>query len=441
MGATPVSAFAAVMAYAFGTIAWINAMLFGGHQIAANFAFFSFAGVWSLSRQPNRGRLAAWFGAGLLAGLAALADYTAMYLAAVLTGYAVKKAQSTNRTLAFVGGGLVTALALAVYNAKCFGNPWSLSYAHLGYEEFAAGAEHGVLGISMPDPSVLLALLFSCARGLLFIMPVLCLSLAGFRAWIAGTGEVRNPWRIEGVTVVFVVIGYLLMNAGFYGWHGGWAFGPRYLVPALPFLILPMAFAIDWMWYSVLLLISALQVACAAIGVPHTPQDFRNPIVECILPLIRDGYVAVNAGNLLGFEGLLSIVPWLAVTVATIWWIRPAVSVARAHASTTSITTRRKRPGEKGSRARADDSRREGPGAAPGRAWKVVYAAAAVGVVLGFILVRTPQIVDQHFFRFRLLLDAGSVLSSESLRQAAIREYRLSPAAYKPVIPSSLKAR
>src|SRR5207249_12252848 len=93
MGAMPFNAFAAVLAYAFGTIAWINAMLFGGHQMAANFAFFSFASVWSLSRQPNRGRLAAWFGAGLLAGLAALADYTAMYLAAVLTGYAVKKAQ------------------------------------------------------------------------------------------------------------------------------------------------------------------------------------------------------------------------------------------------------------------------------------------------------------------------------------------------------------
>ena len=436
MGAAPLNAFAAVLAYAFGTIAWINAMLFGGHQIAANFGFFSFAGVWSLSRKASGGHVAAWFAAGLMAGLAALADYTAMYLAAVLTAYAFKKAANKNRTLAFLGGGLTTALVLAAYNTACFGDPWSLSYAHLGYEEFAAGAQHGVLGVSAPDPTALAALLFSCARGLFFIMPVLFLSLAGFPRWIAGSSAASaegGQWRAEGVTAAFIIVGYVLMNAGFYGWHGGWAFGPRYLVPALPFLVLPMAFAIDWSWYAVLLPISAVQVGCAAIGMPHTPQDFRNPMVECIFPLLRDGYMALNLGNVVGLRGIASILPWLVVTVLAVWVSLPLpasevgllTSLSDWKNSAKNTTGKHKHRAEKMSRARRDSaSSRPRPSRA--RPWVVIYAAAAVGVVWALVVVRTPAETLQHFLRFRLLRDAASVLRSESLSQAAAREFRLS---------------
>ena len=27
-------------------------------------------------------------------------------------------------------------------------------------------------------------------------------------------------------------------------WHGGWAIGPRYLIPAIPFMLVPLA---DWL--------------------------------------------------------------------------------------------------------------------------------------------------------------------------------------------------
>jgi hypothetical protein len=32
------------------------------------------------------------------------------------------------------------AAVLAAYNAWCFGSPFSFSYAHLGYEDFATGS-------------------------------------------------------------------------------------------------------------------------------------------------------------------------------------------------------------------------------------------------------------------------------------------------------------
>ena len=53
MGAAPSSAFGAVVAYALGSIAWIHAALFSGHQVAANLSSFSFASVFFLSRNQN----------------------------------------------------------------------------------------------------------------------------------------------------------------------------------------------------------------------------------------------------------------------------------------------------------------------------------------------------------------------------------------------------
>ena len=34
---------------------------------------------------------------------------------------------------------------------------------------------------------------------------------------------------------------YLLLNASYFYWEGGWAYGPRQVMPALPFLALGLA--------------------------------------------------------------------------------------------------------------------------------------------------------------------------------------------------------
>jgi hypothetical protein len=408
MGAPAPHAFATVLAYAFGTIAWVHATMFSGHQMAANFALMSFAAIWFRSRRkPGTGwaGLSGWIGAGLLAGFAALADYTAIYLAAVLAVYAWTRTGRTGVRAAFLAGGSVPALMLALYNTACFGHPWSFSYAHLGYGEFAAGAQQGFLGVSLPDIGALGALLASCSRGLFFIMPVLLLSLAGFAR------VMRPPRRKKGhpaapasslvradlMTIAAIVAGYLLINSGFYGWHGGWTFGPRYLVPMLPFLVMPMAFAIDRVWYPILFLCSAGQVGFAALAMPHTPEEISNPIVECIVPLARDGYIALNPGMWFGLHGPLSLLPWLLAAIGLAWVSWPAFGKDRP------------------SRTGGD--------------WRGLYALATIGIVISLAVVRTPPAVDLHLYRSRLLGNAADVLKSEALLQAATREYALSRAA------------
>jgi hypothetical protein len=198
-------------------------------------------------------------------------------------------------------------------NWLCFGSPFNLSYANLTFDEFSKQASSGFFGIHWPSPVSLFSLLFSPARGILFISPVLLLIGGGL------TGMWRQGLRYEAAAIGSSILIYLLFNAGYVQWHGGWMFGPRYLTPVLALASFPIAFSRfrTFTWFC-LLIMSAGQVWTAVVGMPHTPEEIVNPIPELILPVMSAGYLAINGGAvLLGLEGLPSV--WAVVlTVSTL---------------------------------------------------------------------------------------------------------------------------
>jgi hypothetical protein len=300
LGASPIRCLLATCSYGFGSIAFLHAGLFSGHGIAAAFSFFSFAGLVSLKRSAGRRRTG--FLLGLSAGFAALADYTAMWIAAVLVVYAFSSSIGRRNKIGFLLGGLVCASLLAGYNWKCFGSPFSFSYAHQITETFAAGSQHGLFGIGLPDGRAVLSLLGSPGRGLFFIMPVFLFSIAGIGRMI------KNPeLRGEGIVIALVAIGYVLMIGGFYGWHGGWTFGPRYFVPMLPLLAFSMVFTkLESIPFILSLGVSVLQVQVVAMSLPHCPEPVQNPLPELVFPSILDGYLAETWPGWLGLS-----YPWV----------------------------------------------------------------------------------------------------------------------------------
>ena len=386
-----------VMAYSFGSLAFIHAIIFSGHQVAACFAFFSFALLYQLYRQvrekvegSNFQQMLHIFLSGFFAGISVLSDYSAILIAAALSVYVFSLPLSARlKTLFFFGGGLCVVI-LALYNLNCFGSPWSLSYEHLAYKKFQEGSAKGILGFSMPDPTALLYLLFSPSRGLFFIMPIFLFSLIGFvDLWKL------HEFRRESILILVLVTGYLFIIAGFYGWHGGWTFGPRYLVPMLPFLALLIAF-VDWepFWFYILFGISAFQVSLAAVGLSHIPHEIQNPIIEFILPCLGYGYMALNAGRLIGMQGLWSIIPFFIIVAVLVKLLSYRVLM-------------------------------EKQGRGISLPWKTFMGFSIVFIILMLAIVRTkpPELVHEN--RSLALYYAAKATHSAQLRQMSIYEARL----------------
>lgn len=374
LGAQARNAYLAVLAYAFGTISWLHATMFSGHQTAASLALLSFAALWWSSRE-KRLDLLPWLGAGLLAGLAALSDYLSGITAAGLAIYAWRRSPDRRTGWAFLSGLAACAAVLAAYNTACFGAPWRLSYAHIGTAAFGDGWKQGWFGILWPRPGNLLRLLFSPSRGLFFTMPVLLMAVPGFQAM--GT---NSSHKTEARLIAVLACGTLLANAGFYAWHGGWGFGPRYLVCILPFLAIPMAFGLDRRWFAPLFGLSLAQILWAQAVMPDVPQYISNPILECLRPLWRNGYLADNLGTHRLLTGAWSLLPWFVVAGGAAWLGRPA----------------------------------GGPGRRSPQAWGLLYAAACISILAALVWVKSPDPLIVAQYNARLMHDVN--VSAELLR-------------------------
>ena len=84
----------------------------------------------------------------------------------------------------------------------------------------------------------LVGLLLSPGKGLLVCAPPVLLSVIGFPAFLR-----RN--RREGVAIAGLFLTFLLVYSTRRGWHGGACWGPRYLLPIVPAMMLPATQMVD----------------------------------------------------------------------------------------------------------------------------------------------------------------------------------------------------
>jgi hypothetical protein len=238
--------------------------LFFAHVLSALLGFAAFALLWRERDGPPR--LALLAAAGLLAGLAVTTEYPLALAGAVLGLYAIARPQPLRRGLAYAAGVAVGVLPLLAYDWWAFGSPTHVSYG----DAAGAHAAHppAFFGVTAPRPRVALELLLS-SRGLLVLGPVIALGAAG------AVLLYRRGRRAEALVVGAVAVAFVLYDSGFWGPFGGWGPGPRYLIPMLPFLAVPLALA----WRRWPLTTGALAAVSAGIMLAATATD----------PLLPDG--------------------------------------------------------------------------------------------------------------------------------------------------------
>jgi len=78
--------------------------------------------------------------------------------------------------------------------------------------------------------------LFSFGKGLFWYAPVLILCMLGWRSFYHRSSRVC-------LGVAITAAAYVLFYAGNFAWHGSvWSWGPRYITPIVPLLVVPIGF-------------------------------------------------------------------------------------------------------------------------------------------------------------------------------------------------------
>ena len=142
----------------------------------------------------------------------------------------------------YTAGFVLGILPLLAYNAWAFGSPWTLGYTNALKAPAGDGApivganDEGFYGVGVPDPRAALSLLVS-EKGLVLVAPLVAAAAVGLPLlW--------RSRRREAAVCGAIPLLFLAYNAAYYLPFGGQGPGPRFLVPALPFLALPLALAL-----------------------------------------------------------------------------------------------------------------------------------------------------------------------------------------------------
>lgn len=283
--ALPLAAHAAgALTCGLGTLMLPFSTVLFDHVLAAFWALLAFALVLADRRRPLL--------AGLAAGMGIVTNYTGAAAAGLLLLYLLARAPRRDGARYAVGL-LPPLLMLGLYQATCFGSAFTV--ANL-YQNRAFGDDERLLRVfSWPDPWVLWRLLAG-QRGLLLTSPVLALAAWGLlAAW-------RSGKRAEAAVAAGFFACLWLFNAAFNAWQSGWSIGPRYLVPAIPFLSLGLAPAFSRLprITAALALASALVLLLATAVDVQPPRRAGRPLPDYIWPLWRGQPVRLYEDDLRG---------------------------------------------------------------------------------------------------------------------------------------------
>lgn len=115
---------------------------------------------------------------------------------------------------------VIVSVLIGLLNGSRYGSPLTFGFSALQHTSFTTPLLLGLYG-----------LLISPGKGLLLYNPI---------AWagLIGLVSMGRRWRAEAVLFVLIIVAEIGFFAVYEFWTGGWNWGPRYILPIVPLLIL-----------------------------------------------------------------------------------------------------------------------------------------------------------------------------------------------------------
>ena len=269
------------------------------------------------TRRPSKAAPAAAAAAGFLAGWAVISEYTVAPIAVVFAIRALAKRDSRRLSL-FAAGAAVPLVLLLIYNAACFGSPFTLSSAREADPGYAALASRGAFGLGAPSLTVARELLVGPSRGVLLLSPFLLWFFWGaWRWWLSGRDRADCVFVLAATGLFFVAL------TGYPNWHGGWSLGSRYLLPAVLIAALAIGRGLDSPISRGLFFAAAVAAVASHFVLTstfaHLSPDQTWPAATTSAWFVARGWVAQSLATVAGAGGALSLaLPGLVTLLAVV---------------------------------------------------------------------------------------------------------------------------
>ncbi len=247
-----------------------------------------------------------YFLSGLLCGLAFLSEYTIVLIFPIWALQILIKEKSFKRVCFYSLGILPSVVFILLYNYHYTGSPFEMLYKYHTFQDL-----HTNYGFSFPTFKSLWGLTFSNYKGLFFYTPFLLL----FLFYLI---KAFNLKKFLNHYLTYVSIIYFLFIASYFGWWGGWTYGPRLLFPIAVLLLYEGIIWLSKRKFSksafwALTIFGLAGAFMAKITVVYSiPTESLHPFIRTIFPQIEK--LQLNPNNLMtmifGINPIISAVIW-----------------------------------------------------------------------------------------------------------------------------------
>ena len=261
------STFLPMLALGAGSIVLPYSTLLYGHVPAALFIFLS----WYF-QEKERYALS-----DLTGSLAAAAEFPVFLPFLILLLYRGRRYWNIKRGGRLIGLILLAFLPQLLHNWIAFGSPFTMGYSLETAEAFE-GMSRGLFGFTFPSLRSLYLLLLSPERGLLFYMPWIAVGFWGFFSGKRFFDVLKNN------PLPILMIAYTVLFSAYYMPTGGWAYGPRHLIPVIPFAAIGLAHFVKnngkRKFTALILILPSILIALIGVfGEIHQPvHPVENPL-------------------------------------------------------------------------------------------------------------------------------------------------------------------